>query len=321
MGTGAAGGGSPAPPAAAATKQRGLRGSPRPAGCCIIPAVHGNPWSLAVVVAAAFLAGMVNSVAGGGTLLSFPALVWAGRDPLLANATNTIALWPGSLGGFLGHRNEMRGGGRVAAALVGPSLAGGITGAVLLLSTPSETFAAFVPWLVLAAAGLLAAQEPVSRFARRLGADGRGPSWWVGGAAFQFLVGLYGGYFGAGIGILMLAALGLLGLTDIHQMNGIKNLLALSINGAAAVYFIASGAVLWSDGLPMAAAAVLGGLAGAALARRLGRRPGARHAALPGRAGRPQARLRDHGRGTGDPQPRTGPLSRAPGRTGRQSHR
>ncbi len=233
--------------------------------------MHGNPWSLAVVVAAAFLAGMVNSVAGGGTLLSFPALVWAGRDPLLANATNTIALWPGSLGGFLGHRNEMRGGGRVAAALVGPSLAGGITGAVLLLSTPSETFAAFVPWLVLAAAGLLAAQEPVSRFARRLGADGRGPSWWVGGAAFQFLVGLYGGYFGAGIGILMLAALGLLGLTDIHQMNGIKNLLALSINGAAAVYFIASGAVLWSDGLPMAAAAVLGGLAGAALARRLGR--------------------------------------------------
>lgn len=240
-------------------------------GCCIIPAVHGNPWSLAVVVGAAFLAGMVNSVAGGGTLLSFPALVWAGRDPLFANATNTIALWPGSLGGFLGHRKEMKGAGRFAAALVGPSLLGGITGAVLLLETPSELFSALVPWLILGATLLLAAQEPVSRFARRLGADGKGAAWWIGGVAFQFLVGVYGGYFGAGIGILMLAALGLLGLDDIHQMNGVKNLLALSINGVAAIYFIASRAVLWSDALPMAAAAVLGGFAGAALARRLGR--------------------------------------------------
>lgn len=243
----------------------------RPVGCCIIPAVPGTSWSLAVLVAAAFLAGLVNSVAGGGTLLSFPALIWAGRDPLFANATNTIALWPGSLGGFWGHRREMKGGGRFVAALVGPSLAGGISGAIFLLRTPPEMFAALVPWLILAASALLAAQEPVTRLARRLGAEGRGPGWWAGGAAFQFLVGFYGGYFGAGIGILMLAALGLLGLGDIHQMNGIKNLLALSINGIAAAYFIASGAVLWSDGLPMAAAAVIGGLTGAALARRVGR--------------------------------------------------
>src|SRR5512139_2978973 len=117
--------------------------------------MSGGPWPMIVIVGAAFAAGMVNSVAGGGTLLSFPALVWAGRDPLLANATNTIALWPGSLGGLYGHRREMKGAGRYMAVLVGPSLLGGIGGAVLLLKTPSDVFAALVPWLVLAATALL----------------------------------------------------------------------------------------------------------------------------------------------------------------------
>jgi uncharacterized protein len=234
--------------------------------------VPNQPWQFPLILLAAFAAGMVNSVAGGGTLLSFPALVWAGRDPLLANATNTIALWPGSLGGLWGYRREVSGSGRFAAALLGPSILGGILGAILLLRTPSRTFADLVPWLILLATVLLAVQEPASRLAAKLGADGRGPAWWAGALGFQFLVGLYGGYFGAGIGILMLAALGLLGLTDIHQMNGLKNFLAFSINATAALYFAARGAVLWSDGLPMAAAAVCGGLTGAALARKLGRR-------------------------------------------------
>jgi hypothetical protein len=225
-----------------------------------------------VIMAAAFAAGMVNAVAGGGTLLSFPALVWVGRDPLFANATNTIALWPGSLGGLVGYRREAVGAGRYAAWLAAPSLLGGITGAVLLLRTGSKTFAALVPWLILAATLLIAAHEPVARWSERVGGGARSRPFWIAGAAFQFLVGVYGGYFGAGIGILMLAALGLLGMTDIHQMNGLKNFLALLINGIAAVYFALSGAVLWVDGLTMAAAAICGGLTGAALARRVGRR-------------------------------------------------
>jgi uncharacterized protein len=233
--------------------------------------VPSPSWQFPLILLASFAAGMVNSVAGGGTLLSFPTLVWAGRDPLLANATNTIALWPGSLGGLFGYRREVAGSGRWAAALLGPSVLGAILGAVLLLRTPSRTFAGLVPWLILLATALLALQEPVSRLVARLGADRRSPAFWTGAAAFQFLVGVYGGYFGAGIGILMLAALGLLGLTDIHQMNGLKNFLAFSINATAAVYFAASGAVLWSDGLPMAAFAICGGLAGAAIARKIGR--------------------------------------------------
>jgi hypothetical protein len=228
-------------------------------------------WHYAVIMSAAFAAGMVNAVAGGGTLISFPALVWVGRDPLLANATNTLALWPGSLGGFWGYRREVAGAGRWAVWLFGPSLLGGITGAVLLLRTGSKVFAGLVPWLIMGATLLIAANEPIARWAARAGGEHRSRAWWIAGATFQYLVGVYGGYFGAGIGILMLAALGLLGMTDIHQMNGLKNFLALLINGVAALYFAWSGAVIWSDGLVMAAAAVCGGLSGAALARWLGR--------------------------------------------------
>jgi uncharacterized protein len=231
-------------------------------------------WPEALIAAAAFGAGVINSIAGGGTLLSFPALVWAGRDPVLANATSTVALWPGSLAGVYGFRRELEGGRKWLLLFGGPSLAGGALGAALLLSTPSETFARLVPFLILFATLLLAAQEPVSR---RLGGDGEArenPSlgWRAGAVVFQFLVGVYGGYFGAGIGILMLAALGLLGFRDIHRMNALKNVLAICINGVAALWFVASGAVIWSDVVVMTAAAVLGGYTGARLAYRLGRR-------------------------------------------------
>ena len=146
-------------------------------------------------------------------------------------------------------------------------------GALLLLRTPSETFGRLVPFLILFATVLMAAQEPISH--RLRGAEEERPptrAWWAGAVVFQFLVGVYGGYFGAGIGILMLAALGLLGLTDIHRMNALKNLLAIFINGVAAAVFIASGAVIWSDVLVMTFAAVAGGYTGAHLAYRLGRR-------------------------------------------------
>ncbi len=229
-------------------------------------------WQEVVVAAAAFAAGLINSIAGGGTLLSFPALIWLGRDPVFANATSTVALWPASLAGVFGFRRELKGSTRLLLAFGLPSLAGGILGAVLLLRTPPGTFARLVPFLVLFATLLLALQEPISK--RLRGEENEKPSraWWAGALVFQFLVGVYGGYFGAGIGILMLAALGLLGFSDIHRMNGLKNVLAILINGVAAAYFIFSGAVIWVDVLVMTFAAIAGGYSGARLAYRLGRR-------------------------------------------------
>jgi uncharacterized membrane protein YfcA len=232
-----------------------------------------NLWQETVVAAAAFAAGMINSIAGGGTLVSFPALLWVGRDAVLANATSTVALWPASLAGLFGFRRELKGHSRSVLLFGGPSLAGGVLGAFLLLRTPSALFARLVPFLILFATLLIALNEPL---ARKLGhaEDERPPSrkWWAGALVFQFFVGVYGGYFGAGIGILMLAALGLLGFTDIHRMNALKNLLAICINGVAAVYFIAAGKVYWADVLVMTFAAIAGGYAGARLAYRLGRR-------------------------------------------------
>ena len=233
-----------------------------------------NLWQEVVIAAAAFAAGLINSIAGGGTLVSFPALLWVGRDPVLANATSTVALWPASLAGLYGFRRELKGEARTFLLFAAPSLVGGVLGAVLLLRTPSETFGRLVPFLILFATLLLAAQEPISRRLRVGREEGHRPTraWWTGALAFQFLVGVYGGYFGAGIGILMLAALGLLGFTDIHRMNALKNLLAICINGVAAAYFIASGKVYWADVLLMTFAAIAGGYSGARLAYRLGRR-------------------------------------------------
>ena len=222
-----------------------------------------------VILLAAFAAGAINSIAGGGTLLSFPALVWIGRDPILANATNAVALWPGSFSAMVGFRREMADIRRGLLLLTIPSLLGGAVGAVLLLRTSTKTFTQLVPFLILGATLLLAAQEVITR---RLANVARGHRWIAFAFIFQFFVGVYGGYFGAGMGILMLAALGLIGLTDLHQMNGLKNLLAICINGVATIYFAISGAVLWKDAALMAVAAIIGGYAGAKVARRLGRK-------------------------------------------------
>lgn len=229
-----------------------------------------------LIFASAFAAGAVNSVAGGGTLISFPTLVWLGRNPILANTTNAVALWPGSLAGLYGFRREVRGSRFWVLLLTAPSIIGGIIGAILLLRTSTKTFSAIVPYLLLSATILLAAQEFITR-KLRLGESAQKPheasrAWLAGAVLFQFCVGVYGGYFGAGIGILMLAALGLLGLADIHQMNGLKNLLAFYINGIAAIYFAISGAVLWTDVFVMATGAMCGGFFGSGLARRLGRK-------------------------------------------------
>jgi hypothetical protein len=228
---------------------------------------------ITIIVIAAFAAGAINSIAGGGTLLSFPALVWIGVNPVMANATNTFALWPGSFAAMVGFRRELANVRRWLLLLTIPALLGGATGGVLLLHTSMATFTRLVPFLILGATLPLAGQELITR---RLGLVARAhenPSagWITIVVIFQFLVGIYGGYFGAGIGILILAALGLIGLTDMHEMNGLKNLLAICINGVAAIYFAWSGAVVWKDGFIMAIAAIIGGYLGARVARRLGR--------------------------------------------------
>lgn len=231
-------------------------------------------WQEAAIAAAAFAAGMINSIAGGGTLVSFPVLLWTGRDAVLANATSTVALWPASLAGVYGFRREFAEvGGRRDMLLLGvPSVAGGVLGAFLLLRTPPGVFARLVPFLILFATFLIMLQEPLSKRLRR--AEGERPSrgWWSGAMLFQFAVGVYGGYFGAGIGILMLASLALLGFADIHRMNALKNLLAVFINGVAALYFVLAGAVIWGDVMVMTLAAIAGGYSGARLAYKLGRR-------------------------------------------------
>ena len=231
-------------------------------------------FELVVIFVSGVIAGMINSIAGGGTLVSFPALVWLGRDPVIANATNAVALWPGSLAGAYGFRRELSTVRRWLLLLVVPSLIGGAVGGWLLLRTPTSTFERLVPFLILAATLLLAAQEMITR---RLGVlahahERPGAGWIAFVFVFQLIVGVYGGYFGAGMGILMLAALGLIGLTDVHQMNGLKNVLAVCINGVAAVYFALANAVVWSDVVIMAAGAIAGGFIGAKVARRLGRK-------------------------------------------------
>ncbi len=221
--------------------------------------------------ASAFAAGAINSVAGGGTLLSFPTLIWLGLNSVAANATSTVAIWPGSLGGMAGFRRELRTADRRMLALTVPSLMGGISGALLLRFTPPAIFDAMVPFLILFATILFMVQETVQRMFKTGIGRHESARWLAGAIVFQFFVALYGGYFGAGIGILMLAALSILGLTDIYQMNGLKNFFALCINGVAALYFMFAHMVVWPYVLIMAAGAVAGGYGGAGLARRIGR--------------------------------------------------
>ena len=222
-----------------------------------------------VLFGVSFAAGIVNSIAGGGTLITFPALLWLGRDPIVANATNTVSLWPGSLAAMIGLRHELRGLGWWMGVLTVPSLIGGLIGAILLLQTPSQVFASLVPWLILFATVLFALQAPIARFTRRTESEPR-REWWLSAVLYQFGVALYGGYFGAGIGIMTLAGLGLIGFANIHQMIGLRNFYAIWVNGIAAVYFVAKGAVRWPDAFVLTAGQVVGSYGGASLARRLG---------------------------------------------------
>lgn len=228
---------------------------------------------------AAFVAGIVNSIAGGGTLLTFPVLLWAGLDAKTANATSTVALWPGLLGGLWGYRREIQNSRPLLVRLGITSVCGGAFGAWLLIKTPSPVFAHLVPFLILFATVLFIAQEPVSRLLRSQTAAATmsdvtfvpSGKWWAGAIMFQFASAIYGGYFGAGNGILMLAVLGLLGISNIHKANGIKNYLGMCLNSVAIIGFALTGLVRWPDALLMAVSAVAGGYYGSTIAQRLGR--------------------------------------------------
>lgn len=221
-----------------------------------------------LLVGAGFAAGFVNAVAGGGTLLSFPALLAGGLPAIMANATNTLALWPGSLAGAWAYRRRLRDNYRLIWIYGVPSLVGGMAGAVLLLATSERLFRAIVPYLILLACGLLALHEPIGRWLSeraRLHPRRHAAILWV----CQLLIGVYGGYFGAGIGILMLAAMAVFLPEDLQTANALKTLLAALINAAATVYFVASGTIHYPSAALVGAAAVVGGYVGARLAQRL----------------------------------------------------
>jgi uncharacterized protein len=233
-----------------------------------------TPTQAALIFSAGIVAGAMNAVAGGGTMVTFPALLFSGLKEIPANATNTVALVPGALASVWGYRRELRDSDPRHYWLLVPSLLGGLLGGILLSRTPAPVFRAVVPFLILFATILFMAQAPIQkRLQARKQISGEPEvtkDWLLLAALVQFATGVYGGYFGAGMGIMMLATLSLLGFANIHQMNGLKNVLGMTINLVAALYFIWAGLVHWNEALVMMAGAVIGGYYGAGLARKLG---------------------------------------------------
>lgn len=232
---------------------------------------------LLVIVLIAAVGSAMNSIAGGGTLLTFPALVALGIPGIVANATSTVALVPGAVGAFYGYRDALDGARAWAIRIAIPSVLGGLAGAGLLLITPADRFDVIVPWLVLGATALFIIQRPVMRLLRSYRPA---PAYSESGdpdilttpvslLAFQFLIGVYGGYFGAGMGILMLAALGFMGFTNIHRMNGLKALGGTCANLMAAATFALSHLVNWPIAVAMAVGAIVGGYGGSRLAQKV----------------------------------------------------
>ncbi len=230
-----------------------------------------TPIALLFLFLAAVFGGAVNSVAGGGTLITFPTLIAFGVSPVVANATNTAALLPGSISSAIAYRQDIPSQRKLVLTLALPSMAGGLVGAVALIAAP-EIFGKIVPYLILFATLLFAGKNLFNRLTRQDTEGAEKPVSWAGtvwGVVFQFLVATYGGYFGAGIGILMLASLSIMGMHNIHRMNAVKTLLAAVINGVALVYFIIRNEILWPLAILMAIGAIIGGYGGARLAKRI----------------------------------------------------
>ena len=221
----------------------------------------------ALLFGSAAAAGAINAVAGGGSFFTFPALVFTGLPSIAANATSTMAVWPGSLASMGAYRDDIRRERRHLPGLLLVSLLGGLLGAAVLLRTPQPVFDRVLPWLMLFATLVFASGNRAVVWLtghRPAGARVNAASWLL-----QFAIATYGGYFGGGMGLLMLAMLSLVGLTDIHAMNGIKNLLAVALNGIALLAFVWAGLVAWPQASVMIVGAVLGGYGGAVYAKRI----------------------------------------------------
>ncbi|MBL8471297.1 MAG: sulfite exporter TauE/SafE family protein [Rhodocyclaceae bacterium] len=233
--------------------------------------MSGEIGQFALIALAAFAAGAMNSLAGGGTFFSFPALLAAGLPPVVANASNAVALWPASLSSAYAFRREL---GRFAHSLPAMSLialVGGAAGGLLLLAISNQAFSRLIPWLLLIATLSFAAAGRLSALLSRRSPQGRGDRRKIGagGLAFQLVVSIYGGFFGAGMGILMLAALAIQGYEDILEISALKNFLSAIIYSVAVVTFVSAGAVSWPHTLTMLVTASLGGYFGARLARKI----------------------------------------------------
>lgn len=228
-----------------------------------------NPTTAAVLFIVAVVSGVANSIAGGGTFITFPSLLLAGVPAIQANATNTTALWPGVMFSLIALRHEAAKA-RFKALMAGASLTGGTVGALLLLKTPSAVFDLAVPFLLLGATTMFAFNPIVARrIAKSHGQEHVGPARLVMTVIILFLIAVYGGYFGGGIGLLILGALGLLGLTDYHEMNAFRLIMSCSANFVAVVVFVLAGAVAWPEASVMLVGAIIGGYGGARVSRHL----------------------------------------------------
>jgi uncharacterized membrane protein YfcA len=228
-----------------------------------------SPAGLAVAALAAVAAGVVNALAGGGTLITFPTLTALGLPAVAANVTNTIAMAPGHLGATLAQRRDLAGQRARVLRLVPAALGGGLVGGLLLLFTSERVFRQLVPFLILLASALLAVQEPLrARLLRRLGAHSHA-SHEALAVLPVFAASIYGGYFGAGLSVIVLAALGLLIDDSLTHLNATKQAIGFAANVAAAVLFLFSGHVVWTTGLVMAVGAVGGGALGGRIAGRV----------------------------------------------------
>jgi uncharacterized membrane protein YfcA len=228
-----------------------------------------------VLFLVSLVGGALNAVAGGGSFITLPALIYGGVSPVIANATSTMALWPGSLSSALAYRREVSQIGRWLPLFAAASLVGGLLGAMLLVRTSNSSFVRLLPWLMLVAAvtftfGGMVTARLKGHASNPFGGHAERPTIWT--LLLQLVIATYGGYFGGGMGIMMLAVFAVTGMTDMHAMNGLKAILAVAINGVALVAFVSQGAVAWTPGLVMVAGGILGGYAGAAAARRLDER-------------------------------------------------
>jgi uncharacterized protein len=222
------------------------------------------------LVIASFLAGALNAMAGGGSFLSFPAILGVGVLPIQANATNTVALWPGQFTSIAAYWQDLKANVRLVLPVVSAALLGGVVGAIVLLHTGQATFLHLVPWLLLLASGLFAASGPVSRWLQRnrAGVEGGKPSLvplWFG----VVLVSFYIGYFGAGAGFLLMSVLAIFGIQNFNQVNALKVIATTTANGIAVVTFIVENQILWKYCLLMMVAAAVGGYLGAHYSRRM----------------------------------------------------